>query len=249
MDKNTLCEQCYFVNPIGSEYSCKFGIPEAIKENKVITSVNGYNKIHNYVCRYGISKNVVENKLKEFDVDIEEYTKSRALPKYLLYVAINENDDFNKLCDYINSLDIQPKALSIIFPSQYNVQFVQKICETKFGKKFNWKLHMPIVNQSRYEIAYNLLSTDTRLGDSVDYILFANVNTIQNIIANNSLNQLNYILNIEQPDLGVFIRSGVEDYFDGLFITANNYKNFSIINRDIITEIKNNFKDTINYYD
>jgi hypothetical protein len=249
MQKNTSCEQCYFVNPADSEYSCKFGIIEAIKDSKKITTINGYNKIHNYVCRYGISKTVVETKLKDFDVDIEEYTKSRVVPKYLLYITISESDDFNLLCDYVNQLSIQPKALSIVFQSNYDVQSVQKICENQFGKKFNWKLHMPIVNQSKYETAYSILSTDTRLGNLVDYILFANLNTIKNIVANNSMNKLNYTINIEQPDLGVFVCSASNDHFDGLLMTATNYKNFSIRNRDIVSEVMEKFKDTINYYD
>lgn len=249
MQKNTLCEQCYFVNPIDSTYSCKFGIPEAIKDKKEITIVNNYNKIHNYVCRYGISKNTAETKLKDFDIDIENYTKNRIIPKYLLYIEVSESDDFDSLCDYVNELAIEPKALSMVFPFNYDTGSVQKICETKFGKRFNWKLHMPIINQSKYETAYNLLSTDTRLGNVVDYILFTNLKNIKNNVANSSMNTLNYIINIEQPDFGVFVKSGSEEYFDGMMITVNNYKNLSIINRNITEELKKNFNDTINYYD
>ncbi len=249
MRKNTLCEQCYFADTAESEYGCKFGIPAAIKDNREITVQNGYYKIHDYVCRYGVSKTVAETKLKDLTNNIEEYAKSRIVPKYLLYITLSETDNFNLICDKIDKLSIQPKALSLVFPMKYDIQSVQLICETRFGKRFNWKLHMPIVNTSRYETVYNLLSTDNRLSNTVDYIFFVDSDTLTDAIQNDTINQLNYMINVEQPNFGGFVKSQSNDYFRGLFITANNYKNLSIINRDIVTEMFSNFKDIINYYD
>lgn len=249
MKKNTLCEQCYFADTAESEYGCKFGIPLAIKDNREITIHNGYYKIYDYVCRYGVSKTVAETKLKDLTTDIEGYAKSRIVPKYLLYITLSESDNFNLLCDNINKLSIQPQAVSIVFPIKYDIQSVQLICETRFGKRFNWKLHMPIVNSSRYETVYNILSTDTRLNNTVDYIFFLDLETLNDTIQNDTINQLNYMINVEQPNFGAFIKSQSNNYFNGLFITADNYKNLSIVNRDVVTEILNNFKDNINYYD
>jgi hypothetical protein len=249
MKKNTLCEQCYFADTAESEYGCKFGIPLALKDNREITVHNGYYKIHDYVCRYGVSKTVAETKLKDLTTDIEEYAKSRIVPNYLLYITLSESDNFNLLCDNIDKLSIQPKALSIVFPITYDVQSVQLICQNRFDKRFNWKLHMPIVMSSRYETVYSLLSTDTRLGNTVDYIFFLDSVGLTDAIQNDTMNQLNYMINVEQPGFGGFMKSQSNDYFNGLFITANNYKNLSIVNRDIVEEMFSNFKDNINYYD
>jgi hypothetical protein len=108
---------------------------------------------------------------------------------------------------------------------------------------------MPIVMSSRYETVYSLLSTDTRLGNTVDYIFFLDSVGLTDAIQNDTMNQLNYMINVEQPGFGGFMKSQSNDYFNGLFITANNYKNLSIVNRDIVEEMFSNFKDNINYYD
>lgn len=248
MNSNTLCEKCHFSDKVTSEKSCTFGIPEAVSTKKTISIINDYNVIHSYACRYGISKDTVSTKLKDYDIDIQEYTKSRVAPSYMVYLVIDMNDNFQTLCNNIMKMNILPKAVSIMFPMGYDTKSVQKICEETFGKLFNWKLHMPLGEKNEYENIKMLLSTDGRL-DVVHYVLFTNSSVLQYIVDNDKINRINYILNIDQPDLGALITKTSTNNFYGLFITVDNIKGIYLTDNRLGDVIYEKFKDVLTYYD
>jgi hypothetical protein len=248
MNSNTICEKCHFSDKATSKTSCVFGIPEAIADRKTISVINDYNIIHKYSCRYGISKDAVSTKLTDYDIDIQEYAKNRVAPSYMLYLIVDINDDFQSLCDNIMKMKILPKAVSIMFSMGYNAGSVQGICETTLGKLFNWKLHMPLGEKNEYENIKMLLSTDGRL-DTVHYVLFVNSSTLQYIVDNDKINRINYILNIDQPDLGALVTNKSTNHFYGLFITVDNIKGIYLTDNRLGDVIYEKFKDALTYYD
>jgi hypothetical protein len=251
--KNTLCEKCYFSDKADSDKNCVFYIPDAISDIKTINIVNGYNSIEKYTCRYGVSKDTVDNKMKDMDIgNLEEYAKNRVFPKYMLFIfAEPDEDSLNNICDSINALSIKPQAVSIVFITEsLNDLNPQKICEEKLGKSCSWKLHMFFdTSKKDYEVAYAALSTDTRL-QKCEFITLANTETLKYFASTDRINRINYIINVEQPDLALLRTKTTDSYFYGMFMTLDNFKGISNnVDKDIAKAIEDNYKNMIGSYD
>jgi hypothetical protein len=250
--QNTICERCYFSDTSDSDISCKFHIPDAVRDIKTINIVNGYNVIEKYNCRYGVSKNTVLNKITDKDLDLMDYAKNRIFPKYLLFIfAESTTESINKICESINTLSILPQAVSIVFKNlDINQCNPQKICEEQLGNKFSWKLHL-FLDESKedYDIINTALSTDTRL-NKCSFIMFADTDILGYIASTDRMNRINYIINVDQPNLALLSTSKTSDYLRGMFMTVDNLKGISAnIDKNIGQAIKDNYIDMLGFYD
>lgn len=221
----TNCSKCYFSNTVSSDKPCAFFIPDAIKSKKKLDIVNDFFYINNYICKYGVARDTVENKiLKEHDIDIMEYAKYQASLKYILYIKIT-NQDFIETCNRIKSLSIIPQYVHIAFDVDYVFQQdVTKIAEEQFANcSFKWKLHKFIEDHPDYKQFYISVSTNNQLSQ-IKNIWIITDTILVDYLNNDSINTINYIMNIEQPGLGILNSSKSTEYLYGLFMTTENLR-------------------------
>lgn len=244
----TNCSKCYFSDRADSEIPCQFHIPEAIQEIKKIDIVDGFNYIHDYTCRYGVSKEVVDNKIKEHNVDILEYAKHQAALKYILYIKFTKYN-FLEVCDKIKQLSIMPQFVHLAFDTDYEFQNTNKLAEEQFADcAFKWKLHRFLEKQPDNKQLHISLSTNQPMSK---YIWILKDDMLDLCIPNDSINQINYIMNIEQPQLAI-LHNGIESsYFYGLFMTLENLNGiWSNISDDLDSAIRSLYSSSdIKIYD
>jgi phosphoenolpyruvate synthase/pyruvate phosphate dikinase len=92
-------------------------------------------------------------------------------------------------------------------------------------------------------------STDDKLL-SCKFIWIVNEKTLESAVKQDSINRINYIVNVNQPDAAILMSKTSTDYFYGIFLTIENmngiYKN---INANIGQAIEESYIDAIVYYD
>jgi hypothetical protein len=247
-NRNTSCEKCYFSQEATSNKSCEFYIPDVLSSKKNIQIINNYNYINDYVCRYGVSKKAAEE-IIENDIDIKEYTKIQVSPKYLLFCIDYKDDSLLELCENIKKLCIQPGCVSIVFHHDHDAQNSQSICDNVLGKTIPWKLHKFLEPKKDYEIFNACTSTDQRLTKN-PYVWIVNNRILTSAVENDSINKINFIINLEQPDISILNSKVSNDYFTGIFLTIENIKGIvTHISPDIGEVIKDMYLDSIAYYD
>lgn len=247
---NTSCERCYFASPVDKEKSCEFFIPDVLKDKKQLEEVNGFYYIHNYRCKYGVSKESAEGPLKQFDVDLKEYAKNQVIPKYELYLKINSGENFEKICENIKKLAIAPQSIHLVFDYDFDVTNVQPTADRVFkNATFRWKLHRFLEEKPDYEQLYVCLSTDQYVAKS-DFIWILNDTILETCIINDSINRINFIINVEQPDLGILNYRLSENHFYGIFMTLDNLDGiWQHEGHDIDQTIKSLYIDNVGFYD
>jgi hypothetical protein len=247
---NTSCEKCHFAKDVSSEQTCTFYIPDALSESKKIEVINNYNYIHNYRCKYGISQKIYDEKIKDMNIDIVEYAKQQVSPKYALFIDFSGTDeDLNQVCKNINSLTIKPKAISIALHHTCSTKNAAKICEGLLGSNLKWKLHYFVTEKEHHEMLDVCTTTDNRLSECV-YIWLMNQQTLATAIELDSINKINYIVNVEQPSVGLLHTSKFNGYFYGLFLTLENLKGICThIHYDISKAVEESYINSIYYYD
>jgi hypothetical protein len=98
-------------------------------------------------------------------------------------------------------------------------------------------------------VAYAALSTDTRL-QKCEFITFTNKEVLNYFASTDRINRINYIVNVEQPDLALLHTKTTDSYLYGMFMTLDNFKGISNnVNKDIAKAIEDNYKDTIGSYE
>lgn len=245
---STSCEKCNFAKEYGLDDSCFFHIPEAISDIKKVDNKNNYNYIHNYICKYGISKDSAQKIISEYNVDLIEYIKHNISIKYLLFIIVNKNDDITNICNYIKKLNIRPNQISIVFNYEHNPQDAQ-ICEKILAKDYSWKLHYFVVKKEKYEILQNCLSTDTRL-EKCQYILILNEQILKFVAEKDSINRINFIVNVQQPNCGMMMYDTSDDFYGMFTLLKNIYGIFQTYpGQDLDKIITENYKQNIIYYD
>jgi hypothetical protein len=247
---NTSCKKCYFAQEASSEKSCEFYIPEAIAANKKIEVIDNYNYIHNYLCKYGLSKDKADEiSTNKSEIDLKVYAKSRVAPAYDLFCILSDNDDIENICDHIIKLEIKPERINLSFKRDYDMKRAQSVCEKILGNKMSWKLHYFLEDKPAYETLHIATSTDDKLS-SCKFIWIVNQAILESAINKDSINRINYIVNVDQPDTAILMSKISVDYFYGIFLTIDNmngiYKN---VNPNLGQAIEESYKDTIVYYD
>lgn len=247
---NTSCEKCFFANEASADRSCEFHIPEAISDQKNIKIINGYNYIANYRCKYGISKEKA-NEIKNYntEIDLKRYSTEHAFVKYFLYCRIHKEDDLEHICNDIKKLQSYPGAVSLVFDHDCDVSNAQSVCNKVLGKAFPWKLHYILETKEESEIFHICTSTDERIS-RYPYVWIVDSQILNRGVHNDSINRINYIINVDQPSLGILISKSCIDYLIGIFITIDNINGiYKHINQNIGKGIEESYKNSIGYYD
>lgn len=247
---NTSCENCYFASEASSEKPCEFFIPDAIKDTKKVEIKNNYYYLTDYQCRYGVSKQAYETKIKDMNIDIVEYAKSQAIPKYILYVYIKGDDlTLRQVCENINKLSIRPERIKIAFDHTFNVANAADICEELLGKNFNWKLHYFFDEQPDYNMLNVAITNDNPL-TFCKFIWILDDKLLDWVVKNDLDNKINFMVNVEQPPVAILHTKKASGYFYGLFMTLENLIGiWSHVSKNISKAIEESYKDSINYYD
>ena len=247
---NTSCKKCYFAQEASSEKSCEFYIPDAIASNKKIEVIDNYNYIHNYLCKYGLSKDKADEiSTNKSELDLKVYAKSRVAPVYDLFCMVDTDDQIENICNQIIKLEIKPERINLSFKRDYDMKRAQSACDTILGNQMSWKLHYFLEDKPEYETLHIATSTDDKLS-SCKFIWIVNEKILESAIKQDSINRINYIVNVDQPDAAILMSKTSTDYFYGIFLTIENmngiYKN---INANIGQAIEESYIDTIVYYD
>lgn len=224
MSLSTSCEKCIFSNPVNSDKCCEFSIIDTIKDTKKIDIKNDYYYINNYVCRYGFSKNNKEKLLSDFpDINLIEYSKYNAYIKY--YLVINNIDNPDKIldvCNTIKSLTIKPQGISIL-TKQDNLPEIIKKAEKILGDSNLWRLHNFFNPDIDFAVGLNVAMSTNNYFKSSNFLWTINDNQLTDMINNKAIEQINYIVNILQPDIGIMQSKLTTDYISGVFLTKQNY--------------------------
>lgn len=238
---NTICENCYFAQKANSDVPCFFGIPELIKNNYTTEVYNDYLKIQNYNCRYGFSKKTYQENIDKFHtIDMVEYIKQNNIVRYALALIVKDN--VLSVVEKIDKLSIKPYYITIV-------------CYNKDGKilhdallnrepYIHYKVHNFLENIPSPQALHVALETNkTKIGNLL-WILTED--GLDNCVYNDSIQNINYNINVLQNPAHYYKCSSIDSQFDGIFINTNNYWNLS---RTHNYEIENNSNILISYYD
>jgi len=215
---NTLCEQCFFAKETNSDKPCLFNIPDIIKDYHQIEKVNNYYKLVSYNCRYGFSKKTYHENIDKFnEINITEYIKQQNIVKYSL-VIIAQNNDHSKIIESLNKLSIKPFYITIIC---YNngVPLHSKLLEQT--PYIPYKVHTFLDKIPAPQALHIALETNkNKVGDLL-WILHDS--SLESCVDNDSIQNINYIINVEQRPAHYYKNKKLASSFDGIFINTNNY--------------------------
>lgn len=221
---NTNCSQCIFSNPVNSDVTCRFNIPSSLKDQKKITEKEGYNYIENYQCKYCFSKDILNsNKHVLEGMDLEEEIKTRNLIKYSLVVDLKDYTTTQFAIQQINSFQIFPKYLLMLFYSdkmKENIEIIKK----NLNEKIKWKAHNFLDGDINHNQALKT-GTDTNKDISTcPFLWIVKAESLQRLNQTNAIGKINYIVNVEQPVCN-FIRSSIntENNFHNMFMNYGTY--------------------------
>jgi hypothetical protein len=247
---NTSCEKCYFAHPASSEKPCDFYIPDVVQDTKKLEIINDFYYIHQYRCKYGVSKETAEGQLKNFDVDIHEYAKHQVVPKYVLYVKTTTPEAFERVCTNLIKLAIPPQFVHLVFDYDFNITNIQQTADKILtDANFRWKLHRFLEEKKDWQQLYVSLSTDQNVAKS-DFIWILNDQMLDIAIENDYINKINFIINVQQPDLGILTNHLSDNYFYGIFMTLDNLDGiWQHVNYDIDTAIRTLYTNDVGFYD
>jgi hypothetical protein len=220
----TSCERCIFSDKADSSAPCKFNIIESIKDAKKLDIKNNYYYINNYVCRYGFAKTQEEQILKNFpDVDLMEYSRLHSYVRYYLVIDNLDNpDDIMDICNYIKKLAIKPKGISILTRQNNLPEIIGKYKE-ELGDSLLWKLHNFFDPTIDFAVGLDVaLSTNNNL-KTCEFLWLVNDKQLDHMINTKAIEQINYIINVMQPDIGILKSVLTNDNLSGLFLTKKNY--------------------------
>jgi hypothetical protein len=224
MSLSTSCEKCVFSKTANSDKSCEFNIIDAIKDSKKIDIKNNYYHINNYVCKYGFSKNSEQKLLTDFpETNLLEYAKYHAYINY--YLVINNMDNPNgilEICNNLNDLTIKPKGISILTRQDDLPDIIRKV-EKILGESSLWRLHNFFDPDIDFAVGLNTVMSTNNYFKKCDFLWTINDTQLKDMIQNKAIEQINYIVNVLQPDIGIMQSKLTKDYLSGIFLTKQNY--------------------------
>jgi hypothetical protein len=225
MKLSTNCAKCVFAKQADNKEPCEFGIITGIKELKNTEIKDNYYYINDYVCKYGFSKDKILNINNDFpEIDIKEYIKYKNYVKYYLTINhLGNNVDIAEICNNILKLSVLPSGVSII-TRQDTIATSFKNCEKIFANtEIKWKLHNFLDPSIDFDHAlYTAMSTNEHF-KKCHFIWTVNDKSLLEHAENQNINNINYIVNILQPEIGILKSKHTENSIDGLFMTKKNY--------------------------
>ena len=239
---NTICNDCYFAQPTTSDKPCVFNIPNIVQEYKNIETYQGYNIIKNYNCRYGFSKKIYNEHIDKLSsLDMQEYVKQQNIVKYSIGLIVETEDSFESCVDSINRLSIKPSYITIICYADGNKLYDLLKSNLKFD--IDYKVHNFLENISGPRSLHIALETNKNKVGNLIWLL--NYDSLTKVVENDSIQNINYIINVEQKPAHYYKCSSIDSQFYGIFINMNNYINLSSKNDYLIENSPNVL--TINY--
>jgi len=247
--KATYCKNCYFASDVNSVRSCEFGIVEAIKDYKSVEIKDNYYYLNNYICKYGISTRIYETELKDKNIDVKQEKILQNIPKYILYIYIDVADDIEAICNNIQKLTIPPVKIKLALNYLVEDKKIYDSCKTILSNKYDWKIHKFLeYNEQDKMLATTIINDD--ITSYCNYIWILNSTLLDYVTRFGLENNINFILNIKQPDSMLFHTKQSEDLFYGLFTSAHNILNLPKLFASTIGEtIRTEFLNDIHYYD
>lgn len=223
--KNTRCENCLFSDKASSDHPCEHMIIEHIRDRKKLSIENDFYIIENYTCKMGFSRQSLENNKDKYSIeDIKSQILQNACIKYYLLMDITslDNKELSKVCQKIKELQIPPKYISflILNNSKGNSKGKIKTIEESKIQNTEWKSHGFIVQMNKMEAIHLALDTNLKKNNS-QLLLFYSPRDIDSL--DEDINEINTIVNIDQPNFHVLFKKGKEDSLDGLLMSFDSY--------------------------
>lgn len=219
---NTLCKECYFAQPAHDSNACSFGIPDLIRDCHKVEVQDNYYKLQNYQCRYGFSKKIYQENIDKFiDIDLIEYIKQQNIVKYSLAIIIKEYTPQDVLF-LLNKLSIKPYYITIVCYKDGNLfhkQFGQK------DQQIKYKVHNFLEQIPPSQALHIALETNKNKIGNLLWILTEE--SLKYCIENDSIQNINYIINAKQKPAHYYRCNNINSLFDGIFINTDNYWNLS----------------------
>lgn len=250
--KSTDCSKCIFAQTADSSSPCSFYIIDAIKDKKSLDIKNSYYYINNYICRYGFPKTKIEE-LQQFEnLDIKEYAKYNAYINYYMLINNLQNDNtLEDIAKNIKELKIKPKAISIMTKTQ-DMSGSIKIINEILGDEILWRLHNFINQDISQASAINVVMSTNHYFKKCNFLWIIDGQELDYAINNGSIDRINHIVNVDQPQIGIFKSSHVNNILSSIFMTKANYLGLTTrihqhLDRAIETFINDEKIDIINY--
>lgn len=225
MKYSTDCSKCIFSSEVDSgDDSCKFKIIDGIKDIKTIDIKNNYYYINKYICKYGFSKDKQVSLEQDFpNINLIEYIKQKNYIKYYLVIDNLDNKlSLEDICNQILKLTIKPHCVSVL-TRQESMPDAIKQCNQILKESMMWRLHNFFDMQIDFDIgSFTILSTAKQTKEA-NYVWFLHDYQIQTMLDEKAIEQINYIVNVEQPEIGIFKSKHKTDTIGGLFMTYRNY--------------------------
>jgi hypothetical protein len=241
---NTLCHKCFFAQTYDSGKACFFNIPDIVKDTHKVEVHDNYYKIKNYICKYGIDKKIYDENIEKFyDLDIVEYVKAKNIVSYSLSLICHDSSASNVL-ENINSLSIKPNFIFVIC----NNSSISKNLSNKLSQNspyIKFKVHDFLDKEMMPERCLHV-ALETNKNNMGNMMWIIDNKDFDVFITNDSIQNINYMINVEQKPAHYYKHSTINSQFSGIFINSNNYWALS---KNTKYEIENNEHTIVLNYD
>jgi hypothetical protein len=195
------------------------------------------------MCKMGFSKNAFENNIDKYSIeDIKQQILNNSCIKYYLVIDITECEPerIKYVCSKIKELHIPPKYISFLIFSEEKKSKIKALEESGIDNT-EWKAHAFIVEVDKNSGIHLAIDTNMKKNNS-QLLLFYDANDIDDL--DKDVNEINTIINIEQPNFHVLKKNNKEDMIEGLLLSFASYDYAKSQNKDIIKAI-NDLENTI----
>jgi hypothetical protein len=191
----------------------------------------------------GFSKSAFHSNSEKYSLEeIKKEILKNACIKYYLVMDITEAGPtyISHICSKINELKIPPKYISFLIFSDNSKEKIQALEESNISN-VEWKAHAFIADVDRNNGLHLALDTNLKKNNS-QLLLFYGIDDIDDL--DQDINEINTIINIEQPAFHVLQKNHKENTIDGLFLSFDSYEYAKSQNKNIIRAI-NDLENTI----
>lgn len=246
---NTYCKGCIFAkNDTALENSCEFDILYHVKDIKNISYKDNFYYIENYKCKYAFSEKILSDHNLDKNLIKENLIAQSHIPYYLIIDArgLSEIQDFEKIAQQINEMDIRPKLVSFIIDiNNTNNKIIFQALHTNIIKEIKWKLHA-FLNEVSFNEAANIAAETNIQTSQSSLIYFWDASVSDSNITNNRINHIFFVRNIQQNNIFGFRSSS----FDGLCLPISLYKSIiTLLNRDILKALSSITEFSLDNYE
>jgi hypothetical protein len=220
---NTLCKKCIFAESMDSDNPCSFDIPSIIQKSGRLENEDGFYKINNYTCRYGFSKEIYEKNIDKFsNIDMIEYVKTQNIVKYSMILLISNTSYNSEIIKKISTISILPEYITIIC---YQDGGLIQHDMLRYNPAIKYKIHNFLETVS-YEKAIHI-ALETNKNKLSNLIWIIKDTSVSTYIENDSIQNINYLINVMQNPAFYYKSSKLNSQLDGVFINTDNYDTLS----------------------